>query len=134
MFIQGNPPYQCKWCKKTFTGDYRRTEHVNRIHYYEQLAEIESQQKEETRIEEEAQKKSEIMVTNTILPSQLTIAAATAGTDTKVQKRNNATKVPSTNNGRIKRKRKNKKVSFFIRIFFKLFQNDRRSPFSFARL
>lgn len=115
MFIQGNPPYQCKWCKKTFTGDYRRTEHVNRIHYYEQLAEMESQQKEENKAKVEVQKKSEIIVTNTILPSQLTIAAASGGNDTKVQKRNDETKVPSTNNSKskMKQKRKNKKVSLF---------------------
>lgn len=71
---------------------------------------MESQQKENKALDE-GQKKSEIIVNNTILPSQLTIAAAN---DTKVYKRNDETKVPSTNNTKMKQKRKNKKVGFSI--------------------
>lgn len=75
---------------------------------------MESQPKENKALEEKGeQKKSEIIVNNTILPSQLTIAAVN---DTKVQKRNDETKdkVPSTNNSKMKRKRRNKKVGFFL--------------------
>lgn len=89
---------------------------------------MESQQRENKALEEK-QKKSEIIVNNTILPSQLTIAAA-AVNDTKVPKQKDdetKAKVPTTNhinlnnntnsnNSKVKRKRKTKKVRIFYRL------------------